>query len=265
MNKQGIGARLLSLLFPRICALCGNPSPDGELCADCRRTYAAGTFLRCPNCGKTADRCLCGTDFAASLPTRLADRAFLALNFYIPADRLGEEYAGRVTERMILALKSRGTYADFFAGECARQIGRLLTDAGERPADWIFTYAPRSPEKFAECGFDQGEEVARRAAKLLGCSFARTLARASSSSEQKTLGAAQRRENAQEGLIPRRRSIREGGKYLLFDDIITTGSTITAAAELLYAGGAAAVFPVALARTYPIDRNGAGGKAGGES
>ncbi|MBO7405838.1 MAG: ComF family protein [Clostridia bacterium] len=254
MKKQGIGARLLSLLFPRVCALCGSPSPDGELCADCRRTYAAGTFLRCPNCGKTADRCQCGADFAASQPARLADRAFLALNFYIPADRLGEEYADRVTERMILALKSRGTYADFFAGECARQIGRLLAEAGEQPEDWILTYAPRSPEKFAECGFDQSEEVARRAAKILGCSFARTLARASSSTEQKTLGASERRENARQGLIPRRRSIREGGKYLLFDDIITTGSTITAAAALLYEGGAATVFPVALARTWPIGK-----------
>lgn len=252
MKHQGIGARLLSLLFPRVCALCQAPSPDGDLCAECRRKYAAGTFLRCPICRKTADRCLCGVDFPSSSRTTIAGRPFLALNFYIPADRLGEEHADRVTERMILDLKRRGTYAEFFAGECARQLGLLLEEAGEQPRDWIFTYAPRSPEKFAEVGFDQGEEVGRRAAKLLGCPFVRTLARASSSEEQKSLGAAERRENAREGLLPRRRSISDGGRYLLFDDIITTGSTVKAAAEILYEAGAADVFPVALARTYPL-------------
>ena len=252
MKKTGIGACLLSLLFPRVCSLCGGPSPDGELCADCRRKYAAGTFLRCPRCRQTADRCLCGTEFTESTRTTLAHRPFLALNFYIPAKRGGED-DDRVTERMILDLKSRGSYADFFAGECARQIGRLLDEAGERREDWILTFAPRSPEKFAECGFDQGEEVGRRIAERLGIPFERTLARTSHSSEQKTLGAEERRENAQEGLIPRRRSIRAGGRYLLFDDIITTGSTVRTAAELLYECGAEAVFPVALARTYPAE------------
>ena len=250
MKKQGFGARLLSLLFPRVCALCGDPAPDGELCGSCRRKYAAGTFLRCPRCGRHADRCLCGAEFSAALRTRLAGRAFLVLNFYIPADRLGEEHAGRVTERMILALKRRGTFSAFFAEECARQTALLLGEAGERPEDWILTYAPRSPGKFAEVGFDQGEEVARRMAELLGCPFVRSLAR-TSSSEQKTLGADARRENAREGFVLRRRAVREGGKYLLFDDVITTGATVAAAAELLRKAGAAEVFPVAAARTYP--------------
>ncbi|MCR4907022.1 MAG: double zinc ribbon domain-containing protein [Clostridiales bacterium] len=250
MNIQRIGASLLSLLFPRDCALCGNPSPDGELCADCRRKYAEGTFLRCPNCSMTADRCLCGMDLSAR--TTLAGRPYLALNFYIPADRLGKEYENRVTERMILDLKRRGTFADFFAGECARQLGLLFREAGERPQDWVLTVAPRSPEKFAEVGFDQSEEVGRRTAKRLGCPFCQTLARSSASEQQKALGAEERQENAREGLLPRKRAIREGGRYLLFDDIITTGATVRRAAELLYEAGAADVFPVALARTYPI-------------
>ena len=38
-------------------------------------------------------------------------------------------------------------------------------------------------------------------------------------------------------------------KVILADDIITTGSTVRAAAGLLYGAGADAVFPAAISRT----------------
>ena len=38
-------------------------------------------------------------------------------------------------------------------------------------------------------------------------------------------------------------------KILLFDDIITTGSTVIHGAELLYENGAQCVFPVSYAKT----------------
>ena len=142
-------------------------------------------------------------------------------------------------------------FAAFFAGECARELRRCLDAAGENPQDWTLTWCPRSPVKYLETGFDQGEEVCRRMAKLLGCRCASLLAWEKFASEQKELDARARRENARDTLILRTSKIREGMKVLLFDDIITTGSTICAAADILHRSGASAVFPVALARTYP--------------
>ena len=238
---------LLSLLYPAVCPCCGERSPGAELCGVCRRKWAEETFLRCPACGKGADRCLCGTDFTSSLPDELAGRRFLSLTWYIPAR---EEAADRVTEKMILSLKSTGSLAEFFAGECAREIRRLMEKAEEDPADWVLSWCPRSPEKFMETGFDQGEEVCRPLSKLLGCRCASLLSRTTGSAAQKELNAEERQQNAQDSLFPRTSKIHPGMKILLFDDIITTGASIKAAVSVLLRGGAARVFPFSIARTF---------------
>lgn len=249
MNRMNWKKALLSLLFPPVCLLCGEREEEDGLCASCRKKYADETFLRCPRCGFDAGKCTCGASFAEGLPSEIGGKKFLALTWYVPEKRGGEE--SRATDAMILRLKSRGDFADFFAGELAREIGRLFEKCGEDPAGWTVSYCPRSPEKFMETGFDQGEELAARLAKRLGCASKSLFVRSSRSAEQKSLGAEERRRNAEDALSLRRSALTPGMKVLLVDDIVTTGSTIRAAADLLYEGGAEAVFPAAIARTYP--------------
>ena len=102
-------------------------------------------------------------------------------------------------------------------------------------------------------GFDQGEELARRLARKLGCGERRLFVRAEGSLQQKSLGAEDRRKNAEDALILCRSAAEPGMKVILADDIITTGSTVRAAAGLLYGAGARAVFPAAIARTLHGD------------
>ena len=272
---MGLKDALLDLLFPPFCILCGEGGGRDGLCGACRRRYAEETFVRCPRCGGTADRCRCGTEFAEELPTEIGGRKFLVLTYYVPDGRRGEE---RVTDRMILGLKDRGDFAMFFAGELARETKRLFDRAGEDPRTWIASWCPRSPEKYMEKGFDQDEEVARRYAKLLGCRCERLLVRDRSSAEQKGLTAAEREQNAGESLtvrLPvladrhpvlanRRPAFAEGKKILLFDDIVTTGSTVRSSVRALLSAGAAAVFPVALARTLAREHAGADPRKRGE-
>ena len=247
IEKRGLKEALLSLLFPPVCLLCGEREESDGLCAGCRRKYAEETFLRCPDCGLDAGRCACGREFLSELPSGPAERRFLALTWYVPK-RSGEEN-GRVTDDMILRFKSRGDYAGFFASELARELERTLGRCGEDPAGWTVSWCPRSPEKFMETGFDQGEELACRVAKKLGCPARSLFTRLSWSAEQKELGAEDRRRNAEEGLVLRRSAVKPGMKVMLLDDIVTTGSTLRAAASLLYGAGAEIVFPTVLART----------------
>ena len=239
---------VLRLLFPPVCLLCGDREEKDGLCDACRKKYAAETFLRCPACSKTADRCLCDTEYARSSKTELDGKRFLALTWYRPLKKV-EDGGERVTERMILKLKDRGDFADFFAGELARELSRLFEKAGEDPGTWTAAWCPRSAKRFIETGFDQSEEVARRTAKLLGCGARSLLGRVDRSEEQKSLGSREREDNARESIYVRRSKMRPGMKILLFDDIVTTGSTVSASADLLYEAGAAEVFPVFLART----------------
>lgn len=245
-KRSGWKDRIVSLLFPAVCPLCGERAGADGICGGCRRRYAEETFLRCPACGLDAGRCACGGGFAEDLPVVADGRRFLALTWYVPRNRGGAE---RVTDAMILKLKDSGAFADFFAGELAREIRRLFDRCGEDPGGWVVTWCPRSPEKFMKTGFDQGEELARRLAERLGCGAKSLFVRAEGSAQQKSLGAEERRRNAGEALILRKSAAEPGIKVILADDIITTGSTMRASAELLCGAGAEAVFPCAIART----------------
>ena len=245
MKPSDLKAAVLSLLFPRICPLCGERAEEDGLCSACRRQYAAETFTHCPRCGKTAGKCACGREVWGGMPPPLV------LTFYIPPGRQREDDGERVTERMLFLLKERGELAGFFARECARAVRSVLSARGEDPARWTVTFAPRSAEKFLRYGFDQGDEAARRIAGLLGASFVPTLARVRTSSEQKTLGREARTANAEEGLLVKSRAVKPGMRILLFDDIITTGATVRTCARLLTEAGAEEVLPFAAARTVP--------------
>ena len=97
-------------------------------------------------------------------------------------------------------------------------------------------------------GLDQSEEVTKYMAKRLGIPCRRTFVKLEGE-EQKLLTMEERLVNASDTLVPRQKVIRKGGKYLLFDDIITSGATVMAASWHLYANGAAEVFPISIART----------------
>ena len=245
---MGLFGKLLDILIPPRCELCGENGTKGEeLCDSCRAKFVRECFEHCPVCGKTAQNCTCGTDFTDVTHRTVGGKSFFSLTFYKSEKSFGE--SDRATEKLIFALKERGAFARMFATEICRGLGRIFSDGDEDITEWIITYPPRSDRNFYKYGIDQSETLASEMAKILGCRTARTLARGSRSVEQKTLSARERKTNAESTLIPLRNRIEDGGKYILVDDIITSGATVKTAAELLYSCGAATVFPVSVART----------------
>ncbi len=242
---MGVFNFLVNLLFPPKCPICGKPTGENGLCENCRNQYLQELFEKCPVCGKSPAYCVCGAGFLSHTRTTLGGTGYCVLCWYRTD---GDE--NRVTERMIYQLKQRGMFADFFAGELSRCLKALFEREEEAPENWILTYTPRSAEKYEEYGVDQSEEIGRRTAKRLGCGFQQLFDR-NEGVEQKKLNAAERLENAEHSLEIRKDRITSGGKYLLLDDIITSGATMETAAKLLYFHGAGAVYPVAVARTMP--------------
>lgn len=238
----------INLLFPPRCGICGKPSDAVGLCEDCRSRYLRELFEKCPECGNFPSECVCGADFLTHTRTVIGGWGYCALCWYKSRTNYPEE--DRITERMIWELKNRGLFAEFFACELSRCLENLFRRDGLTPDEWILTYIPRSAEKYAECGVDQSREIGRRLAKKLGIRFERLFDR-DEGREQKHLNAAERLENAEDSLVLREKKVIQGGKYLLLDDIITSGATMEAAAKLLYFHGAGSVYPIAVARTMP--------------
>lgn len=238
----------LNILFPPRCQICGKNAGSSELCEDCRGRYLTELFEKCPICGLSPMACTCGTEFLTHTRTIVGGSAYCALCWYKSKTNYPDE--NRITEQMLYNLKNRGMFADFFAGELSRCLLNQFQKGGESLDGWILTCIPRSTEKFMECGVDQSEEIGRRLAKRLEIRFEWLFDR-DEGREQKHLNAQQRMENAENSLIIRKKKVEPGGKYLLLDDIITSGATMETAAKLLYFHGAGAVLPVSVARTMP--------------
>ena len=242
----------LDLLCPPVCTYCGKKiSGTIELCADCAAKYFKERHVACPKCGQTVEFCNCDCDFPHISRTTVGGKTHLSLTFYTGSQEAYDE--NRITERMILSLKDKGHYAKFFAHELSEEVERLFEHSEYTLDDWILTYPPRSVHNFVKYGLDQSEEVTRHMAHRLGIPCRRTFTK-TEGNEQKTLSAKERMANAAETLVPRKHAIVKGGKYLLFDDIITSGATVMAAARHLYFCGAAEVFPISIARKLPFER-----------
>jgi predicted amidophosphoribosyltransferase len=110
----------------------------------------------------------------------------------------------------------------------------------------IVTWAPTTPARRRQRGFDQAELLARAVGKRLGRP-ARSLLRRAPGPPQTGADAITRR-SARPAMTVRRRC---AGTVLLVDDVTTTGATLAAAAAALRAGGADRVIALVAARTPP--------------
>jgi predicted amidophosphoribosyltransferase len=132
---------------------------------------------------------------------------------------------------------------------------RLAVDAARLIADrWrpapvvpgvrtVVTWAPTTPERRAERGFDQAEIIARHLAPMIGLSVRRLLRRTSSGHQTGSPRAARL-----DGPAFVARPVR-GLHVVVVDDVVTTGATFAAAVTALDRAGASGVECIAVART----------------
>jgi predicted amidophosphoribosyltransferase len=120
-----------------------------------------------------------------------------------------------------------------------------LVDAGDVD---LVTWVPTTTDRRRRRGFDQAELLARAVARQLGRPCRPLLTRGAGP-PQTGRSSLERRA----GPTLAARPSRAGGRVLLVDDVVTTGTTIAVAAHALRVAGFAHVSVVAAART-PLKR-----------
>jgi len=127
----------------------------------------------------------------------------------------------------------------------ARHLAGAMTEVLDLTADAV-TWVPLSSRRRARRGFDQAELLARAVAARSGLPVVRLLRRVRETRAQARLAGADRRRALSGAFASAHAAPR---RILLVDDVLTTGSTAAACADVLRASGARRVVLLTAARS----------------
>lgn len=232
MRVDGLLRRLLRVVLPPRCLLCDAPGADGrDLCAGCRadlarnRTVCARCALPLPVAAPMCGACL------RRVPPQAA--AWAPFRYGAPLD----------------LLEARFKYGrDLAAGRVLADglIDAAIEDSPARPD--LLLCVPLHRSRLRERGYNQALELARPLAAALRLPFdPRALERVRATRAQTGLDARTRRRNLR-GAFALRPGSALPAHVAVFDDVMTTGSTLRECAVLLRRAGVARVDLWALAR-----------------
>ncbi len=214
---------------------------ERALCERCELYYRIALTEGCSKCFRSAIECRC----QPKLLERSGSRTLCKLFFY---------HAGKEREpqnRLVYFFKhNKGKRAlDFIARELWAEVRaeceKLLIDENEL----IFTNVPRGKKALHEYGFDQSAEICKAMSRVSGVPYAPLIKRRYGGREQKKLSAAERRKNLKDRMKPHKKyaQLAEGRYVMLFDDIVTTGASMSACLPSLRKMGVKGVFCACLA------------------
>lgn len=230
---------LLDLVYPRACVGCGKEpeTPGAHLCWDCRGAFPVIAPPFCRVCGDPVDGAVDDAytcSWCCSEPPAY-DLARSAVRYRgtVRATLHALKYGG--------ATHLRADLTDFLQACVAVYARGVRLD--------VVTCVPLHARRERERTFNQSALLAGELARRIDLPFdARVLQRARATPTQTHLTSAQRRENVRGAFVTPDPGWVRGRRFLLVDDVMTTGATVGECARVLRRDGAAAVNVVTVAR-----------------
>ncbi len=215
--------RILDLLYPPVCPLCGNTI---------RRS--CDSFPLCKACGGEAQA--------------LQIRAAQELQNVLPEVTelyCAYRYTGTLRDA-VLQYKYHGEI--WMAEPFAELLYRRIRDGGGAGLFEIMTYVPVSGKRFAARGYDQTLEIVKRLHIKSGIPYTKCFVKkdAAGDNAAEKKNRTERNQESRYVYAGRETEIRNKA-VLLADDILTTGSTLRECTRLLLEHGAGCVFAAVLA------------------
>ena len=207
---------ILDLLIPPRCAFCGAimPRRDSGVCTACEKALPFRPE------GKIV---------------RKAEQFDCAVTFYY------EDMVRTGIHAMKFRRRPQRTrvFAQYLAQTVAEELG------GQFDA---VTYVPVHPLRRLVRGYDQSRLLAEACARIWQVKTVKTLWKTRNNPPQSSVKTpAGRRANVLGAYRPRQSAAIAGTRFLLIDDVVTTGSTLSACAQALMLAGAQSVVCAALA------------------
>lgn len=217
-------ANIQDWLLPRLCPACGDPAgPGRELCPGCERTLPV-LMHACPRCAIPYEHPGTDGECGACQKHPPAFMRSIALYRFAPP-----------VDHFIRALKFHQQLG--MARLLGERLAQRLAEAQARP-DLILP-VPLHRTRLRERGYNQALEIARPVAHRLEIPLdAFSLRRVRATLPQTGMALAARRKNLRAAFALDARMNLQNLRVALVDDVMTSGSTVQAAAQCLRAAGA---------------------------
>ena len=230
---------LLDLVWPRTCEICGHPAGDAAryLCWDCLSALSVIELPHCSRCGDPVEGAIT-RDFICSFCVDHKPAFDLA--------RSAIRFKGGIRDVLHRFKYSNATYLD-------RDLATLLHAcvrshySGKR-FDAV-TFVPLHRVKERARTYNQASLLAGHLSKLMDVPLARgCLRRVRETGSQTHLNLKQRARNVEGAFEARNPEWIAGRSFLLVDDVMTTGATVSVVSRVLKEAGAVEVCVVTVAR-----------------
>ena len=227
--------KALSWILSLPCPLCGGEPANGEpnmLCPDCMAKIRFAKAPLCPGCGGELSGILEVCPDCLKAPRRPWKKAVSAMRM--------EGGAGE----LIYKFKYRSR------PELARPIGEIAAKALAESGLKVDALCPTPLHwtRMLTRGYNQAELLAEAISAKSGTPVVHMLKRHKRTGQQAKLNKKQRFENLKGAFSVTDSTLCEKRSILLIDDVMTTGSTLSAAADVLLAAGAKEIFVLIAAR-----------------
>ena len=222
--KDFIRKTMFYLTVPS-CVGCGEKLSVNEtaLCSSCLQSHLLLKSRDCSRCFNTYDKCACTNKHLRNHKIKRMIKIF----------RYIQDESGSPSNNLIYTLKrnNRRDVVDFLADELTRSIKFSLPDFQE----FMITNVPRRPSAIRKYGYDHAAVLAKAIAKRLGIEY-KSLLKSKTKKAQKKLTYTERRENAR--TLAKKSFDLKGKRIIILDDVVTTGSSLSSAADVLKSLGA---------------------------
>jgi len=230
---------LLDVVFPRICAGCGE-RVGGESHYLCWECLSELLLIRPPYCER------CGDPVEGRVDDAFVCYTCASKKIYFERARSAARY-DRVLRQVLQEFKYRR--AIWLRKDLTDLLHACLLLHYEPGEIDVVCPVPMHRRRRRERGYNQAQllaaSVARRIQKRL---ISGALARSRPTRSQTDLTASQRIDNVKKAFEPRRHRLLGGKRVLLVDDVMTTGATVNECAKVLKKVGAASVHVITVAR-----------------
>lgn len=230
---------LLDLLFPKYCVNC---KKFGDfLCPNCFSRLSFDTKNICVMCGKPTYN---GLTHPGCVRKYALDGSFTCIVYNSISKKLIYQFKYKPHLTGLKEFLTDLMYESLIQNE---EFNKVLRQAQDKT---VFVPIPLSKAKFKRRGYNQAEILAKTLSKRFDLSMVEALIRVKDTKSQVGLNKNERKRNIKGAfeIVKKHSAEIQNMRVVLVDDVLTTGSTFSEAANVLKHSGVRQVWAVALAK-----------------